>query len=218
MIDYLNQIDYLQQEEDKIRQRLNHIYKVNSNESWLLEAFHRYTQKTACDYPGCPRSSIKNGIKNVFRVVNIQSQLKLNLGSECYFKLLNNSQSTDLNTKEKAKVLVKHVIKEQKYLTKNTEEIAILAKKLLLNVKDMQDKLNQFGIDLDQDIADNSKDLSYTNLKKLVKLLDNAITKYTIERHRLKELQHDHFCYYENNQKELLLIDTETGEILRRFT
>lgn len=44
------------------------------------------------------------------------------------------------------------------------------------------------------------------------------MTIYTIERHRLKELQHDHFCYYETIQKELLLIDTETGEILRRFT
>ena len=86
-MNYVQQLDYLKQEESRCMNRLKKVYRLYSNDDWELLGYMYYENPTGCDYPKCPRSNPNSGIKHVYRVQNKRTGNQLNLGSTCYLKL-----------------------------------------------------------------------------------------------------------------------------------
>jgi hypothetical protein len=189
MLSYTQQVEYLKQEERKIKQKLENIYKIYSDENWVLESTEYYSQKTACDYPKCPRGSINNGINYVYRVINKQTGTLLNLGSDCYFKLRFDSPILSEKQHEQSKQLTKSVKREHRALEKNKKDYQKLVTDLLKKITSISEKFSELGISLDGILDTALEKKTYSDTLKTAKLLDNSLTKYHVERQKLEELQ-----------------------------
>lgn len=206
MLSYTSQVEYLKQEEQKIKKRLNKVYEVHSDRNWTLESSEYYSEKTACDYPHCPRRTLNNGINNVYRVSNKQTGEQLNLGSECYFKLLFNTPNLTEEQKVKSKQLTNTIKKERRALEKNEKDFRKLTTELLKEIDSLSVKFAAMGISLDKNLEKALEKNTYSNILRTAKLLDNALSKYTVEQKKLAQLKE------RSSTNRLIQIDSRNSE------
>lgn len=188
-MNYTEQLEYLQQEETRSIKRLEKIYEVYSNKDWELSGYIYYNQPTGCDYPKCPRSNPKSGIKHVYRVRNRQTGQQLNLGSTCYLKLFLSKNEISNDEKVSFEQVIRKKNQEKKELEAQLEGFKKKHAEFMEQLKRiytaLTTQLAEYGISLAIDQFDNWSTNSYEENIRLA----GKIEKYRVELEQLKKLE-----------------------------
>ncbi|MBP1045427.1 hypothetical protein I6N96_04000 [Enterococcus sp. BWM-S5] len=184
---YESQLKYIEQEEVKIKDRIQKVYGKHSNSDWRLEDVDYYKKKTACDYPDCRHGSVKNGINNVCMVINVRTDERLNLGTRCYFKFLFGISDLSECQKKAANHLVKTIKREKIAMANLSKEKEITIDEIFQKLEGMRKKLASIGIFMSDGLYKTIEEDSDLEMLRLAKILDNSIEKYNVEIDKLKE-------------------------------
>lgn len=210
-MNYVQQLDYLKQEESRCMNRLKKVYKLYSNDDWELLGYMYYENPTGCDYPKCPRSNPNSGIKHVYRVQNKRTGNQLNLGSTCYLKLffekevISNKEKLNFETNVRKSINSKDIF--EKDLEERRREYISLINQINEELYILKNRLSKFDIVLDINRFKNLSSNTHSENLKTASILE----KYKVELDQLEKMKRTEL----ENQKKMKQNEIEEKKKLK---